>query len=90
MLVMGFGGALVEVVRDRVETPVPVSPVRCRELVDRLAVRTLLEGVRSAPAADVDALVELACRLSRFTLAHADLVEEIDLNPCWCTRGERG
>ena len=81
MLVMGFGGALVEVVRDRVEAPVPVSPVRCRELLDRLAVRALLDGVRGAPAADVDALVELACRLSRFAHAHADLVDEIDLNP---------
>lgn len=81
MLVMGFGGALVEVVRDRVETPAPVSPDRCRALLDRLAVRALLEGVRGAPAADVDALVDLACRLSRFAHAHAGLVEEIDLNP---------
>ena len=90
MLVMGFGGALVEVVRDRVETPVPVSPGRCRELVDRLAVRALLEGVRGAPAADVDALVELACRLSRFAHAHADLVEEIDLNPVLVHPREEG
>ena len=90
MLVMGFGGALVEVVRDRVETPVPVSPGRCRELVDRLAVRALLEGVRGAPAADVDALVELACRLSRFAHAHSDLVEEIDLNPVLVHPREEG
>ena len=81
MLVIGFGGALVELVRDRVETPVPVTPGWCRRLLDRLAARALLDGVRGAPPADVDALVELACRLSRFAHVHADRVEEIDLNP---------
>ena len=81
MLVLGFGGVLVEVLRDLVETPVPVSPQRGRVLLDRLRARSLLDGVRGAGPADVEALIDLICRVSRFALAHADTIDEIDLNP---------
>ena len=37
--------------------------------------------MRGAPPADRAALIELMASLSRFAADHADLIEEIDLNP---------
>jgi len=41
----------------------------------------LLDGVRGAPPADRAALAKLMATLSRFAADHADLIEEVDLNP---------
>jgi len=41
----------------------------------------LLNGVRGAPPADREALADLIATLSRFAADHAELIEEIDLNP---------
>ena len=41
----------------------------------------MLDGVRGAPASDIEALAALLVRVSEFAAAHADDVETIDLNP---------
>ena len=41
----------------------------------------MLEGVRGAPPADVDALARLLAALSCFAATNADTIESIDLNP---------
>ena len=81
MLLVGFGGVLVEVMEDFAQAPAPVSADRARELLGRLQGRRLLDGVRGAPPADIDALVDLLVNLSRFAAAHAGVVCEVDLNP---------
>jgi len=50
-------------------------------LIGELKGAALLDGVRGAPPADRAALAELMGALSRFAADHADLIEEIDLNP---------
>ena len=61
---------------------------RCRSaqeaalaLLGELKGAALLDGVRGAPPADRAALAELIATLSRFAADHAELIEEIDLNP---------
>ena len=44
-------------------------------------LQALLGAVRGSPPADRAALAELIARLSRFAADHAELIEEIDLNP---------
>jgi acetyltransferase len=41
----------------------------------------LLYAIRGEPAADRIALADAIATLSRFAADHADLIEEIDLNP---------
>jgi hypothetical protein len=41
----------------------------------------MLEGVRGAPPADVDALAEALAAVSVYAAANADTLESIDLNP---------
>jgi len=81
MLVAGFGGTLVEVLRDTVIEPLPVDRTIARGMLDRLRGRALLDGVRGAPPADVDALVELIVQLSDVAQAAGGSIAEIDLNP---------
>jgi hypothetical protein len=50
-------------------------------LLGELRGAAILGGVRGEPAADRTALAELIAALSRFAADHAELIEEIDLNP---------
>ena len=78
---VGLGGIHVEVLEDVVFSPVPIDAAEARALLQRLKGYKILTGVRGAPPADIDALVELIVKLSRFAADHADAVTEIDLNP---------
>jgi len=81
MLMVGIGGIHVEVLRDVAFAPVPLGPEEALALLSELKGAALLDSVRGAPPADRAALVELMTKLSRFAADHADLIEEIDLNP---------
>ena len=81
MLMIGLGGIHVEVLRDVAFAPVPIERDEALALIGELRSAALLDGVRGAPPADRAALAELMVALSRFAADHADLIEEIDLNP---------
>jgi acyl-CoA synthetase (NDP forming) len=81
MLMVGLGGIHTEVLRDVAFAPVPIAPEEALSLLGELKGAALLDGVRGAPPADRAALAELMAALSRFAADHADLIEEIDLNP---------
>jgi acetate---CoA ligase (ADP-forming) len=81
MLMIGLGGIHVEVLRDVVFAPVPIGPDEALSLLGELRGAALLDGVRGAPPADRAALAELIAALSRFAADHAELIDEIDLNP---------
>jgi acetyltransferase len=81
MLMVGLGGVHVEILRDVVFAPVPIGVDEARSLLGELRGAALLDGVRGMPPADRTALAGLIAALSRFAADHADLIEEIDLNP---------
>jgi acetate---CoA ligase (ADP-forming) len=81
MLMVGLGGIHVEVLRDVVFAPVPLGKDEALRLLSELKGAALLDGARGAPPADRMALAELIATLSCFAADHADLIEEIDLNP---------
>jgi acyl-CoA synthetase (NDP forming) len=84
LVLVGAGGVLVEVLRDRRLALPPLDELRARSLVDRLEVRPLLEGVRGQPAADVDALVGAIVSLSWLAHDLGDHLEALDANPIIC------
>ncbi|HET9903992.1 MAG TPA: acetate--CoA ligase family protein [Xanthobacteraceae bacterium] len=81
LLMVGLGGVLVEALGDVALAPVPLSHAQARALLASLKGAALLDRHRGAPAADVEALVELMARLSLFAADQADAVAAIDLNP---------
>lgn len=80
LLMVGAGGIHAEVLRDTAFTPAPADAAEVRRLLDGLRLRPLLDGVRGAPPADIDAFVDLACRLSLLGAA-ADRIDEVEVNP---------
>jgi acetate---CoA ligase (ADP-forming) len=67
--------------RDVTFAPVPLGTDEALALLDELKAKAVLDGVRGEPPADRAVLAELMAALSRFAADHAEIIQEIDLNP---------
>jgi len=81
IVLLGFGGVYAETLQDVVFALPPFSAEHARCCVDRLKLRSLLDGVRGRPTADIGAYCDLAASFSVLVDALRDSVEEIDVNP---------
>jgi acyl-CoA synthetase (NDP forming) len=81
VLMVGLGGIHVEVLKDVAFAPVPLSRADAASLLLQLRGAALLEGVRGAPPADREALVELIVAVARFAADQDATVQELELNP---------
>ncbi|MFE6160845.1 acetate--CoA ligase family protein [Streptomyces sp. NPDC056486] len=78
---VGLGGVLVEVLRDVAVRVPPFGEDQALAMLSELRGRPLLDGVRGAPPADIDALVEVVLRVQRMALELGDELAELDINP---------
>ncbi|MGW6710009.1 acetate--CoA ligase family protein [Streptomyces sp. NPDC054956] len=78
---VGLGGVLVEILHDAAVRVPPFGEDQARAMLMELRGHALLEGVRGAPPADVDALVEVILRVQRMALELGDELSELDINP---------
>ncbi|OLZ49477.1 pimeloyl-CoA synthetase [Streptomyces amritsarensis] len=78
---VGLGGVLVEVLHDAAVRVPPFGEDQARAMLRELRGHALLEGVRGAPPADVDALVEVILRVQRMALEFGGELAELDINP---------
>jgi acetyltransferase len=80
-LVMGLGGVFVEILADvQIRIP-PVSAAEAKRALESLKGAKIFAGARGAPPADIDALAEMAARLSWLAFDLRDRIAELDLNP---------
>ena len=80
VLMVGLGGIFVEVLKDVVFAQAPLSWDDAELMLDQLAGKAVLDGVRGQPAVDKRALIDTLCALSEFAVENPDVVE-LDLNP---------
>lgn len=80
-VMFGLGGVHVEVLKDVTFRLAPFDRDEALAMIGEIRGRAMLDGVRGAPASDIEALAALLVRVSEFAAAHADDVETIDLNP---------
>jgi hypothetical protein len=71
----------VELIHDRKLALPPIDEDAARRLIDGLAIRPLLDGVRGAPPSDVGALARAVSRLSVLAVELGDLIAALDVNP---------
>lgn len=81
VVMVGIGGAFVEVLRDVTFRVPPFDAAEARRMLRELKGYPLLEGVRGAKPADVDALVDVIVKVGRLAQDLADDVVELDINP---------
>jgi acyl-CoA synthetase (NDP forming) len=88
LVVVGAGGVLVELLADRRVALPPVSAGLAAGLLAELRVRPLLDGVRGAGPADLDAVIQAIRGLSELAIELGSHLEALDINPLIC--GPRG
>jgi acyl-CoA synthetase (NDP forming) len=86
VVMVGFGGVFVEVFGDVAFRVPPFDEAEARRMVGELRGYPLLEGVRGAKAADVDALIDVIMKVQRLAMDCSDASEqvglaELDINP---------
>ena len=81
LIAAGLGGIMVELLGDTAVRLAPVGERSAREMLASLKGHVLLTGFRGKPGVDVEALVDIICRLSELAHDLCDVVDQIDVNP---------
>ena len=81
LVLVAAGGVLVELLHDRKLALPPIDEDAASRLIDGLAIRTLLDGARGEPPADVGALARAVSRLSVLAVELGGAIAELDVNP---------
>lgn len=81
MIMVGFGGVLVELLTDVVIAPLPITPEQAREMLGRLRGAKLLQGFRGAPPADLEALSQVVARIGEAARALGPRLQTLEVNP---------
>jgi acyl-CoA synthetase (NDP forming) len=88
LIVVGFGGVLVELLRDSVVDLAPIEADEAVRMLCKLKGRALLDGFRGGPAVDLLKLADIIVRVSEFAADQQGIIAEADINPIICS-GER-
>jgi acetyltransferase len=80
VVMLGFGGVLVEILDDVVFRMAPVSRAEALAMPQALKAAKLLAGYRGKAAVPLDALADALVRLSQL-IASEPRIREIDVNP---------
>ena len=80
LMMFGLGGIYVELFKDVAFRVAPLSAEEARRMITDTRAGRLLTGFRGQPPADLDAVVDVICRLSQLALDFPQ-IEEAEVNP---------
>lgn len=81
LLTLGAGGVFTEIFQDHQHLLLPTTRDDVKAALRRLKIWPRLVGFRGMKAADIEALVDATMAIGDFVAAHADLIEEVEINP---------
>jgi acyl-CoA synthetase (NDP forming) len=81
IMMVGFGGTMVELMGDVVHRPAPVDIAEAADMLRGLRSAPLLQGFRGADPVDITAVATLIASLSQAAVAHRDRISEMEFNP---------
>ncbi|MCA8933649.1 MAG: bifunctional acetate--CoA ligase family protein/GNAT family N-acetyltransferase, partial [Rhodospirillaceae bacterium] len=84
ILLFGQGGTAVEVIKDKAISLPPLNMVLAYEMMKRTRVWKLLQGYRSRPKSDLDAIAMTLVKISQL-VCDLSSVEELDINPLFAS-----
>jgi len=84
LIVVGFGGVLVELLRDSAVELAPVNLPEAMRMLRKLKGAALFDGFRGAAAVNLVRLADSIVRLSEFAADQCGNMLEVDINPIIC------
>lgn len=81
VVLCGFGGTLVELLRDVAVGIAPLSRLQAQEMLRHLRGFAILRGVRGGPPADVGALCDAIVSVSQMASCLGSRLAGLDINP---------
>jgi hypothetical protein len=81
VLTVGAGGVLAELLGDTASLLLPAERHEIDEALRSLRVDRVVAGWRGKPAADRAKLIDAILAICAYALAHAEVLEELDVNP---------
>jgi acyl-CoA synthetase (NDP forming) len=88
LIVVGFGGVLVELLRDSAVDLAPINVDEAKIMLRKLKGSALFDGFRGAPGVDVERLAEIIVRVSEFVADQRERIAELDINPIICSASQ--
>lgn len=80
-VMVGFGGVMVEVLRDVRHASAPLDRDRALRMLRKLKLWPILDGVRGRPKLDVEAVVDTLVRLSWLAHDLGPRLKDLEINP---------
>ena len=80
MVMLGIGGILAEAIADVAFRPAPLDDTTAAELIDSLAMQSVLGPFRGEAAVDRTSLVDMLVGLGRLAVDHPEVMS-VDVNP---------
>lgn len=90
VVTVGSGGVLVELLKDSATLLLPTEEKDVEAALRGLKLFPLLDGYRGRPKGDLAAAIKSILAVTSFAAAHADQIEELDINPLIVCREGRG
>jgi acetate---CoA ligase (ADP-forming) subunit beta len=90
IVLAGPGGVLVEILNEVEIRLAPTDEKTVSKMLNGRVSETLLKGARGKPPADYLSLTAFICRISKLFVEHADLIQEIEVNPVMVLRDGEG
>jgi acetyl-CoA synthetase (ADP-forming) len=90
IVLVGMGGVAVEIMKDVVVAPAPVSRERALRMVDELRMSPLLKGARGRPPVDLDAIADAVERVSWLASDLGSRLVDLEVNPLIVRAAGRG
>ena len=81
VVTFGLGGILVEAIRDFVVWPAPLTLEEAREMIRKIRGYSILTAFRGRPAADLEALAQVLCRVGQLACQWQEQIAELEINP---------
>jgi acyl-CoA synthetase (NDP forming) len=81
MVMVAGGGIFIEVLKDSQVALAPIDLNDAHRMIDRLAMRPVLNGIRGADPVNVESLAQALSQLSLLAADLGDLIAELDVNP---------
>jgi acyl-CoA synthetase (NDP forming) len=81
MVMFGIGGIFVEVYHDIAFRLAPIDKNAALAMILSIKGKALLTGRRGRKPIDINAIADALVALSEFSVAYADAIESVDINP---------